>query len=81
MTINRVMPYYEKYIEPKLLENKNVLVVAHGNSLRAMMYRLENHTHESILNLEIPTGTPIVFEMGVNIEGNLIPLSKTILSI
>lgn len=79
MTIERVMPYFEQNIVPMLLEDKNVLITAHGNSLRALMFRLENHSKESILELEIPTGTPIVFDIQANQNGTLVPLSKAIL--
>lgn len=58
----RVIPYYKKHIEPLLQEGKNVLVVAHGNSLRALVAYLEDLTPEEILKLEIPTGIPIVYE-------------------
>lgn len=63
MTIERVLPYYFAHIEKDLLEGKNVLVVAHGNSLRALSYHLEQHTPESIVKLEIPTGQPILYTM------------------
>jgi 2,3-bisphosphoglycerate-dependent phosphoglycerate mutase len=66
MTMERVMPYYNAQILPDLLAGKNVMVVAHGNSLRSLMYYLDNHTKESILKLEIPTGRPILYDLDVS---------------
>lgn len=63
MTIARVLPYYHEKIEPDLLAGKNVLVVAHGNSLRALSYHLDEHTPDSIVRLEIPTGEPILYRL------------------
>ena len=57
-TFNRTVPYYKSEIEPKLLAGKNVLVVAHGNSLRALIMYLENIGKDDILKLNIPTGMP-----------------------
>jgi 2,3-bisphosphoglycerate-dependent phosphoglycerate mutase len=54
----RVMPYFEETIAPKLLEGENVLVVAHGNSLRALIKKLEGISDEDIASFELPTGTP-----------------------
>lgn len=57
-TAERVMPYYHSNIEPELKKGKNVLVSAHGNSLRALIMYLEKLTPEQILQTEVPTGTP-----------------------
>lgn len=62
-TQDRVMPYYDKEIAPKLREGKNVLVVAHGNSLRALVMHLEHLSQETVLELNIPTGIPRVYEL------------------
>lgn len=70
MTIDRVLPYYHQHIEKDLLAGKNVLVVAHGNSLRALNYHIEQHTPDTILKLEIPTGQPILYSMEIG-EGSL----------
>ena len=70
MTIARVLPYYHEKIEPDLLAGKNVLVVAHGNSLRALSYHLDDHSPESIVRLEIPTGEPIVYRLE-GVDGEL----------
>ena len=68
-TVDRVVPYYKKEVEPLLKENKNILVVAHGNSLRALMMYLENIDQESIAEVDIPTGIPrmYTFDRGLKI--------------
>jgi len=60
---DRVVPYYTKEIAPDLKDGKNVLVVAHGNSLRALMMHLENIPQEEIVNLNLATGVPRVYEL------------------
>lgn len=62
-TAARVMPYYYKRIEPMLKEGKNILVVAHGNSLRALVKHLDHLSDEEIVKVEIPTGVPIYYEL------------------
>ncbi|WP_312745866.1 2,3-bisphosphoglycerate-dependent phosphoglycerate mutase [Sphingobacterium multivorum] len=62
-TYERVIPYYEHFIAPKLKEGKNVLVVAHGNSLRALIMFLEHLSPEQILEREIATGQPIEYQV------------------
>ncbi len=62
-TAERVLPYYYKRIEPMLREGKNILIVAHGNSLRALIMKLENMSGEDIVKVEIPTGEPILYEL------------------
>lgn len=61
--VARVRPYFEENIKPLLEDGKNVLIAAHGNTLRAMLIILEENTPENINNAEIPTGVPLVFEM------------------
>jgi 2,3-bisphosphoglycerate-dependent phosphoglycerate mutase len=61
-TVARVIPYLKEVIFPHLSNNENVLVAAHGNSLRAIVMMLENMPPEKVAKLEIPTGSPIVFE-------------------
>ncbi len=60
---NRVRPYYEAEIKPLIENGENVLIAAHGNSLRAMLIILGAETPESINEAEMPTGVPLVFEM------------------
>lgn len=57
-TFKRTVPYYQTEIEPKLKSGQNVLIVAHGNSLRALKMYLENISSEAIEKVNIPTGTP-----------------------
>jgi len=67
-TAERVIPYYEKYIVPELKAGKNVLVSAHGNSLRALLMYLENLTKEQIVETEIPTGFPRKYILDDNLN-------------
>jgi 2,3-bisphosphoglycerate-dependent phosphoglycerate mutase len=60
-TCERTIPYYKKNIEPELQANKNVLIVAHGNSLRSITKYVESISDEEIPKVEIPTGIPIVY--------------------
>jgi 2,3-bisphosphoglycerate-dependent phosphoglycerate mutase len=62
-TAARVLPYYHSAIEPMLLEGNDVLIVAHGNSLRALMMWLEGISEESIAELDLPTGVPRRYEL------------------
>jgi 2,3-bisphosphoglycerate-dependent phosphoglycerate mutase len=62
-TAARVIPYYKKNVEPLLREKKNVLIVAHGNSLRALMMYLENISAETIATVDLPTAAPRVYTM------------------
>lgn len=62
-TAARVLPYYHAKIEPDLKAGRNILVVAHGNSLRALVMYIENISKDDILKLEIPTGAPIVYDL------------------
>jgi len=61
MTQERVLPYFHEHIIPVLKEGKNVLITAHGNSLRALIAELDQLTKEQILELNIATGKPIVY--------------------
>jgi 2,3-bisphosphoglycerate-dependent phosphoglycerate mutase len=61
-TYNRVVPYYKAAIEPELKADKNVLIVAHGNSLRALMMYLDGFSAEEIAEVNIATGIPRVYE-------------------
>jgi 2,3-bisphosphoglycerate-dependent phosphoglycerate mutase len=61
-TRNRVIPYFQAAIEPKLKIGTNILVVAHGNSLRALMMYLENISAEAIASVNIATGIPRLYE-------------------
>lgn len=67
---NRVLPYYNSQILPKLKNGKNILIVAHGNSLRALVKFLENISDENIASLEIPTGGMYIYQ--IDNEGKII---------
>lgn len=66
-TVERVVPYYQSEIEPQLKKGKNVIIVAHGNSLRALVKHIENLSAEAILKREIGTGEPIIYEFDENL--------------
>ena len=70
-TAARVLPYYDKHILPEIKAGKNILIVAHGNSLRSLVMRLDNLTGDEVVKLEIPTGKPLEYQM--DLEGH--PLS------
>ncbi len=63
MTAERVLPYYHSVITPHLAKGENVLVAAHGNSLRALIMSLENLTGDEIVARELATGAPIVYAL------------------
>jgi 2,3-bisphosphoglycerate-dependent phosphoglycerate mutase len=63
-TIARALPYYEAEIAPRLASGQDIIVSAHGNSLRALVKHLSDIGDAEIVGLEIPTGEPIVYELG-----------------
>lgn len=65
-TAERVLPYFKKNIIPELIEGLNILVAAHGNSLRALVMELEEISSEEIVELEISTGVPLVYKFEDN---------------
>ena len=67
-TAARVLPYYESEIEPELKKGKDILISAHGNSLRALIMHLEKLTPEQILQTEIPTGAPKEYILDDNLN-------------
>ena len=67
-TAARVLPYWNYNIVPQLKAGKNVLISAHGNSLRALIMHLENLTKEQILETEIPTGSPKYYNLDENLK-------------
>jgi len=62
-TVLRFLPYWENTISPNLISGKRIMIVAHGNSLRALLKHLDNISKEDIVGLNIPTGTPLVYEL------------------
>ena len=67
-TIDRVVPYYREAILPQMKMGKRVLIAAHGNSLRALVMYLEKLTPEAILQVNIPTGVPLIYELDDQFE-------------
>ena len=61
-TADRVLPYYERHIRPQILAGRNILIAAHGNSLRALVMQLDKLSREAVLELNIPTGAPLLYE-------------------
>ena len=61
-TADRVLPYFEAEIMPKVISGSSILIAAHGNSLRALIMKLDSISSEDIVKLEIPTGAPIQYE-------------------
>ena len=64
----RIVPYWESNIKAKLIEHKEVLVAAHGNSLRGIIKHIKNISDTDIIALNIPTGIPYVFEFDENMN-------------
>ncbi|HTY39514.1 MAG TPA: 2,3-diphosphoglycerate-dependent phosphoglycerate mutase [Candidatus Paceibacterota bacterium] len=62
--LSRLLPYWQSDIAPRIQEGKSVLIVAHGNSLRALAKHLEHISNEGIADVEIPTGNPLVYTLG-----------------
>ena len=67
-TLARVLPFWESRIAQELRGGKNVMVVAHGNSLRALVKMLDNMSEEQIVELNIPTGVPLLYELDTQLK-------------
>jgi 2,3-bisphosphoglycerate-dependent phosphoglycerate mutase len=67
-TVERVVPYYQNEIAPKIAEGKRLLIAAHGNSLRALVKYLDTISDEDIVSRNIPTGVPLVYELDENLK-------------
>ncbi len=67
-TVARFVPYFEEAIAPEIKKGKNVIIAAHGNSLRALVKYLDNVSEKDILELNIPTGVPLVYELDSNLK-------------
>ena len=72
LTIDRVLPYWHDVIRPSIQSGKKVVIAAHGNSLRALVKYLDGMSEEEVLELNIPTGVPLVYEL----DADLKPISK-----
>ena len=67
-TVDRVVPYWNEKIAPDIKAGKNLVIAAHGNSLRALVKYLDNISDEEILKLNIPTGVPLVYELDADLK-------------
>ena len=67
-TVARVVPYWETVIVPQVLAGRQILVTAHGNSLRALIKYLDNISDQDIVSLNIPTAQPLVYELDANLR-------------
>ena len=67
-TFDRVMPYFNKKIKPFILSNKNVLIVFHGNSCRALLKEILNLSEKKIIEFEVPTGNPLLIKFEKNFK-------------
>lgn len=70
VTLERVIPFWEDHIAPDLLDGKNVVIAAHGNSLRALTKYIENISDADIMNLEMVTGEPVVYDFDEKLNVN-----------
>ncbi len=68
LTLARVLPYWESTIVPRLKKGEKVLIAAHGNSLRALVKHLDHISDDEIVELNIPTGIPLVYELDDNLK-------------
>ncbi len=75
LTIERVLPYWHDVIRPSIQSGQRIIIAAHGNSLRALVKYLDGMSEEEVLELNIPTGVPLVYEL----DENLKPISKNYL--
>ncbi len=79
MTADRTLPFFENRIRPVLSDSKNVLIVAHGNSLRSIVMRLDRLTPQQIVNVSFATGTILIYRVdaaGAVVERIEIPASQ-----
>lgn len=67
-TVERFLPYWHETIKPSIHEKQKVLIVAHGNSLRALVKYLNNLSDEEILRINIPTGIPLIYDLDNNLK-------------
>jgi 2,3-bisphosphoglycerate-dependent phosphoglycerate mutase len=68
-TMNRVLPYWKDHIVSELRKNQKVIVSAHGNSLRALVQYIDHLSDEEVTKLDIPTGTPLIYELDEELNG------------
>jgi len=75
-TIERTVPYYEAEIKPQMLNGKRILIAAHGNSLRALVEHFDDLSNEEIMELNIPTGVPLVYEFDEKLNNGKLVVTK-----
>ena len=87
-TVARFLPYWNTTIAPQVQEGKSIIIAAHGNSLRALVKYLDNISDEDILNCNIPTGVPLIYELDDNLKpiqnyylGNLAEIQEAMQSV
>lgn len=68
LTIERTLPYWNNVIIPQMKEGKNIIIAAHGNSLRGIVKHLDGLTDDAIMLLNLPTGIPFVYELDENFK-------------
>jgi 2,3-bisphosphoglycerate-dependent phosphoglycerate mutase len=68
LTIDRVVPFWNDVVAPQVKAGKSVLITAHGNSLRGLVKYLDGLSNEAVLELNIPTGVPLVYELDANLK-------------
>ena len=68
LTYRRCLPYWYKTIVPSLKSGKKIIIAAHGNSIRALVKYLDNVSEQDIVNLNIPTGIPLIYELDDNLK-------------
>lgn len=69
-TVARVVPYWENEIVPNIKAGRKILITAHGNSLRSLIKHLDNVSDKDIVGVNVPTATPLVYEL----DGNMRPI-------
>jgi len=74
-TVARVLPFWEDSIAPSIRAGRRVLIVAHGNSIRALIKHLDGISNDDIVGLEIPNGVPVIYEL----DAQLRPISRRFL--
>jgi 2,3-bisphosphoglycerate-dependent phosphoglycerate mutase len=67
-TIDRLMPLWSQKIAPRVQKGERILIVAHGNSLRALVQHLEKISKDAIMELNIPTGTPLIYDLNADLS-------------
>jgi 2,3-bisphosphoglycerate-dependent phosphoglycerate mutase len=67
-TMNRVLPFWNEFIVPAIRMQQKVIVCAHGNSLRALIQYIDHLSDEEVTQLDIPTGTPLIYELDIDLN-------------